>query len=49
MATPSREHSQRPDAYDPHPTPISSYIGVAIMAALALMMVMLQLTSGASL
>ncbi len=44
MATQTRDTSSQPPQVekDPHGTPVSSYIGLAIIAAIALAMIVLQ-------
>lgn len=44
MAMPEQQNLTRPAEVDPHPTPVSSYLAVLIMAGIAVGMLALQLT-----
>lgn len=46
MAGPGQDNSTRSAEPDPHPTPVSGYLGLAIMAFIAVGMVVLQWGAG---
>lgn len=46
MAAPSQDTSTPPEeARNPHPTPMTSYLGLVIIAAIAVMMIVLQVAT----